>query len=104
MVSMEDTIRYVRGERGMLPVRDPGIAIQEVRTWRKTEFDAGRPSTVADFYAAHHICPDCGGEGIRMIGWSAPRNDREFLAAQELQVQELPVYAVCARCGGGGTS
>lgn len=98
--------RFVRGEHGPLPVNNRRFRfeIQQIKHWREVESEAGRPSGLADLYAAHDVCSDCRGEGICMIGWSKPIGTDELEAAEALQIEELPLYAVCARCGGNGTS
>lgn len=96
--------RHVRGERGAIPARAHPYKVEDVKRWRKAEYDAGRPSGLDDFFATHGICPTCRGEGVHMIGWSDPRGQDELRAARKLQQEQLPVYGVCPQCGGRGTS
>ena len=93
---------HVRGERELLPVNDPGVTINDIKLWRTIEYEAGRPSSLEDFYACHDICSECRGEGVRMIGWSRPVNSDEIDRATDLGLEELPFYGVCSRCGGSG--
>jgi len=99
---MSEHMRTVRGAHGPLPVHDRGVTIQQIKEWRAIEFDAGRPNSLDDFYSAHQLCKKCRGEGVCMIGWSQPVNADEFQATQELNLEELPLYAVCPLCGGTG--
>ena len=92
----------VRTKSGTMPMKDPGVTLQEVKAWRAREREAGRPSSPRDFYITHGICPECRGEGVRMIGWSDPRDDRERQAAKDLEVPQLPVFDVCPHCHGTG--
>jgi hypothetical protein len=101
---MGEDQRHVRGERGLLPAKAHPYKIEDVKRWRKAEYDAGRPSGLGDFYAAHGICPKCRSEGVHMIGWSDPSGEDELRAAEELYVEQLPVYDVCPQCGGSGAS
>jgi hypothetical protein len=78
--------------------------LREVKRWRKAEYDAARPSGLADFFAAHGICSKCQGEGVHMIGWSDPRSADEVQAAENLNLEQLPVYEVCPACGGSGAA
>lgn len=84
--------RWVRSESGLLEIRLVRYTIPQIGAWRRAEFDAGRPSGLRDFYVRQGICPDCHGEGVRMIGWSNPRNPEEAEAARSLGVQQLPFY------------
>ena len=74
------------------------------KQWRKAEYDADRPSGFDDYLAAHDICLACRGEGVHMIGWSDLKGSDEVRAAAELNLEQLPVYAVRPQCGGRGTS
>ncbi len=94
---------HVRGEKGPLPVNDP-LSIHEIKRWRETEYNAGRPSSLKDFYSSHGICMKCSGLGASMIGWSNPVDNDEVEVAEALNLQELPLYAVCADCKGTGKS
>jgi hypothetical protein len=99
--------RSVRGKLGRIPMRDSGDSkarILEIKTWRAQESDAGRPCELIDYFVRHGICPECHGDGVQMIGWSAPEDDAERQAARERNLEELPLYDVCSRCGGTGTA
>ena len=39
-----------------------GFDIEDVKKWRKEEYDAGRPSEIHDYFYSHGglICPHCG--------------------------------------------
>jgi hypothetical protein len=104
MMAMSNDQRYVRSVKGLLRVRDSGMTIHDIKRWRHVEDLAGRPSGLRDFYVQHGLCPDCRGEGVNMIGWSAPASAEEQEAAEELKVRELPLYDVCNRCKGNGKS
>jgi hypothetical protein len=99
---MDGSARQAPGEHGLLPANEQPYSLLEVKRWRALQFDAGRPSGLADYFAAHGICAKCHGQGVHMVGWSDPVNDRERQAAQELDLQQLPLYAVCPDCAGGG--
>jgi hypothetical protein len=95
----------VRSERGLVPVKrleDHGFDLVKIKEWRKAEADAGRPSGLDDFYAAHGLCRDCGSYGARMIGWSKPVNEIDAKASEELGLEQLPFYEVCSTCQGTG--
>lgn len=95
----------VRSQQGRIPVKtleDHGLTIVMIRQWRELESDAGRPSGLADFYAAHGLCMDCGNYGAQMIGWSSPQTPEEVENARELGLEELPLYEVCPTCKGTG--
>jgi len=95
----------VRSEHGLIPVKrleDHGFNLVKIKEWRRAEADAGRPSGLDDFYAAHGLCKDCGSYGARMIGWSKPTNEIYTNAAEELGVDQLPLYETCPTCNGTG--
>lgn len=94
--------RQVRGEHGMLSVKPRSYEIEEAKRWRKVESEAGRPSSLADFFSAHGICPKCTGEGVFFVGWSDPKNADEVRAAEGLNLKQLPVYDLCPMCRGTG--
>lgn len=99
--------RTVRGEHGPLTFMDHtdhGFTIQDIKAWRATESQAGRPGSLRDFYSSHGYCIECLAQGVQMIGWSPPIGSEEILAAKELFLEELPVYRVCPNCGGTGKS
>lgn len=43
-------------------------SIEEIKQWRKQEYDAGRPSSLDDFYRAKGVCLACKGRGDRLFG------------------------------------
>ena len=99
-----DTSRKVRGEREQLPWIDHGFTVQTITAWRAARDAEGLPGSLADFYAAHGLCLHCQGHGMCMIGWSPPVNAREIETAQELGLEELPLYGPCQHCRGSGLS
>ncbi len=56
----------------------------EVRSWRQRQHDAGRPSTLKDFLAAHQLCTACDSTGEKIVGcwW---RDTRGVKHTQKLQ-------------------
>ena len=94
----------MRGERGLIPAKAHPYQIEDIKRWRKAEYDAGRPSGLDAFFAAHGICSTCRGEGVHMIGWSDPKGADEIRAAEDLNMEQLPVYEVCPQCRGTGRS
>jgi len=76
--------------------------MQSLKEWRKAEETAGRPSSMDDFFATQPLCNDCGTYGARMIGWSEPTNEIETKAAEELGIEQLPLYETCPTCKGTG--
>ena len=96
--------RIVRGRSGRLAskdLEDHGLDLQCIKRWRESEYDAGRPSSLDDFFRSHGLCPACRGQGVRMIGWSEPSSD-EIQIAEELNVDKLPLYETCSACAGTG--
>lgn len=93
----------MRGNGRLIPAK-PHVDLLHAKQWRQTEFDAGRSSSLFDYFAAHGICPTCSGEGVHMVGWSDPVGERELRATRELGCEQLPVYDVCSLCGGSGAS
>jgi hypothetical protein len=71
--------------------------VHEVKAWRASEFDAGRPSGLKDYFAAHGFCPYCHGVGLAMnadgMGYKAIGWDRDTQLFEE-----------CDSCGGTGVS
>jgi hypothetical protein len=95
----------VRGRQGPIPrttLGNHGFSVLAIKEWRAAEFDAGRPSGLDDFYAAHGLCFDCDSEGVQMIGWSEPANAMESKRAAQLKLEKLPVYKTCSTCSGSG--
>ncbi len=67
----------------------PGIVIltlDDIKVWRKTEYDAGRPSELADFFKAFNICPTCKGTLKSTFGWRG----------------STPILEPCRTCNGSG--
>ncbi len=71
--------------------------MQEVKAWRKREFDAGRPSGLNDYFVAHGFCfcSHCHGVGLAMnedgmgykaVGWDG----------------DTQLFEECDFCGGTG--
>lgn len=99
--------QWVRGKFGKIPMRDSGdrnARLLEIKAWRAQESDAGRPCDLLDYFVQHGICPECRGDGVQMIGWSAPEDDTERQGVRELNLEQLPLYDLCSRCGGTGTT
>jgi hypothetical protein len=57
-----------------------GASIAEIKSWRTSEAEAGRPSGLDDYCRAHgiNLCPACRGEGVtpnpdrkgfKLVGW-----------------------------------
>ena len=95
----------VRGRFGPVPYRDIddfGRYVQNTREWREESHNAGRPSGLHDFYAANGICSVCGSHGAIMVGTTEPRDSAETGIADELGVDQLPIYEVCPSCRGTG--
>lgn len=74
-----------------------GIAI---KAWRTGELDAGRPSSLEDYFRAHGFCAGCHGTGIarngdgngfKAVGWDG-------------KVQLFEKCGMCGGTGGPGTS
>ena len=66
-----------------------------IKDWRTTEFEAGRPSSLTDYFRAHGLCPHCHGIGIarnengigyKAVGWDG----------------KTQLYEKCRICGGTG--
>jgi len=71
--------------------------MQEVEAWRTSESDAGRPSSLKDYFAAHGFCSYCHGVGLAMnadgMGYKAVGWDRES-----------QLFEQCDFCEGTGVS
>lgn len=93
-----------RGALGRIPGKRPQYTLHEIKRWREDQFDAGLPCGLEDYFAAHSICAECSGYGVKMIGWSPPMDSSERQAAENEGMTELPVYAACPVCGGSGES
>jgi hypothetical protein len=71
--------------------------MQDVKSWRASEFDAGRPSSLTDYLAAHGYCIHCHGVGLAMnangMGYRAVGWDRD-----------TQLFEKCGFCEGTGLS
>jgi hypothetical protein len=91
--------RKVRGTNGLVPWRE-GATPVAIREWREAQTTAGKPSSLDDFYAAHRICADWSGHGVKMIGRSDPATPVDIQSAGELGLEQLPPYDLCPTCQG----
>ena len=101
---MRDELKVRDGKGGLLPFRGLeyfGFSIEQIRLWKKHEYEAGRESSLEDFYATNGLCFDCGSTGVQERGWSQS-TEAELEAANEQGLEELPIYHVCPTCGGAG--
>ena len=69
--------------------------LAEIKEWRTKEFDAGRPSSIADFCRAHGFCPDCHATGLAR---NANGRGHRAVALDG----ETRLYEVCEVCAGTG--
>lgn len=69
--------------------------VASIKEWRTKEFEAGRPSSLADYFAAHGYCRHChgiglarnsNGMGLKAVGWDGKHQ----------------LYEECEHCGGTG--
>jgi hypothetical protein len=65
-----------------------GFSINVIKAWRTNEHEAGRPSSLEEFYKAHDICWDCRCLGFQITGYD--ESDKEQL------------FSVCPTCVGTG--
>jgi len=49
-------------------LRKHGYKLEDVREWRRAEHEARRASGYDEFFRAHGLCVDCGGEGRLVTG------------------------------------
>ena len=101
---MRDELKVRDGKGGLLPFRGLeyfGFSIEQIRLWRKQEYELGRSSGLSDFYATNGLCFDCGSDGVQQIGWSEP-TEAELPGAYERGLEQLPFYVVCPTCCGIG--
>ena len=49
-----------------------------IKVWRTSEHDAGRPSSLEDFYKAHGICRDCRCLGFQISGYDEEDKEQTF--------------------------
>ena len=97
-------LRVRDGKGGFLPyfgLEYFGYSIQKIKEWRSEEDDAGRPSSLKDFYGSHGLSVDCRSTGVQERGYSKP-TEAELEYAKEQGLEELPVYHICPTCGGTG--
>ena len=71
------------------------ISVDEMKVWRKREFDAGRPSSFADLCRAFGFCVTCNGEGVT-------RNDSGVGFKVVGRDGNTPLFEECPVCGGTG--
>lgn len=68
------------------------FSIQDIKNWREQEHDAGRPSSLEDFYRAQHLgfifCEVCQSRGINVHQVGRDGN--------------IPLFEECEACGGAG--
>jgi hypothetical protein len=66
----------------------PFHSIEEVKLWREQQNRAGRPSSLDDFYLAHHLRLDCKATGIANspVGFDG----------------DIPLFEQCEVCSGTG--
>ena len=97
-----------------------GYGIEEVKQWRTEQDQAGKPSTLEDFFRTHGLCFNChaGGKNISGIQWqdsNGAEHSIELLAPgvpetiASIHQRELKnavrwdyVYKTCEVCGGSG--
>jgi hypothetical protein len=67
----------------------------QIKAWRATEFEAGRPSSLEDYFRANGFCVHCHGVGIALnengighkaVGWQG----------------EIQLFEKCEVCDGTG--
>jgi hypothetical protein len=63
-------------------------SLPEVKRWRRIEHDAGRPSSLQDYFRARGLCFACRSTGTNLTptGWDG----------------EVALYQPCHDCGGTG--
>lgn len=100
------------------PSSKHGLSFAQVKEWRQKEHDAGRPSSIEDFYRAHGLCVDCHSAGRFIVGlrWSDSDNiehsmilkgSGESIGSMYLsKLKDMPewnyTYAECEVCNGTG--
>lgn len=98
-------MHMIRGRRGPLPCltfQDQGFSVQAIKEWRASEFDAGRPSGLDDFYAAHGLCLDCQSTGVLIVERRKPADRVDEACAVALGIENVPIYERCSTCDGSG--
>ncbi len=95
---------FIRGRSGAIPYLDARRDLLAIKAWRQTEWEAGRPDGLRDWYEQSGVCFQCQGHGAVMVGWSPPTSLDEIASAEKHGLEELPVYDVCAICIGTGKS
>jgi hypothetical protein len=68
-------------------LREHGFTIEDIKQWRKRQFEAGKPSNLKDFFDTHGLCSVCECTGVRLVG----RDD-----------SGEPIWKVCEVCEGTG--
>ncbi len=67
----------------------------EIKAWRTAEFEAGRPSSFADYCRAHGLCAECNAEGLVLnengIGFKLVRMEGDTY-----------IFQICPFCDGTG--
>lgn len=98
-------MHMIRGRHGPLPCLtfdDQGYSVHAIKEWRASEFDAGHPSGLDDFYAAHGLCLDCQSSGVQIVEWRKPADSVDEARAAALGIENVPIYECCSTCGGSG--
>ena len=96
--------RRTRGRNGYIPyvgLDSHGFSINDIKLWRKKQFDAGLPSEIEEFFRAHGLCVECLGEGVKQVGLSLP-NEQELATAAKIGLSQLPFFEACPICKGSG--
>ena len=62
--------------------------VNEIKAWRKKQYDQGKPSSLKSFYIAHGLCPDCRGRGTRI----------RFMG----ETDRIDSFVDCPSCNGTG--
>jgi hypothetical protein len=69
--------------------------LPKIKAWRATEFEAGRPSSLEDYFRANGFCIHCHGVGIAL---NEKRIGHKVLGWQG----ETPLFEKCEVCDGTG--
>jgi hypothetical protein len=69
-------------------LEEHGFSLLGIKEWRTQELNAGRPSSLDDFFRIHGVCAACKCYGLQITGW-----DEE---------ERVPLWAICAACRGTG--
>ena len=65
-----------------------GLILLQIKAWRAAQFQAGNPSSLDDFYAAHELCKNCGCLGACYVGWD--------------EQTDVHMWEICPICLGTG--